>query len=111
MVLLLLLMMLKRALSLPSSCRCGGISEGRFFHHQVSGGKISLNLRKSDLSSCIVKKKAFSSPPPPSFGKEKRTKKTKAREKSTFDHRSRERERELKEIGLRSLFLRSTQHS
>ena len=74
-------------------------SEGRF-----------TNFRKSDLSR-IVKKKAFSPPPPPSFGKEKRTKKTKAREKSTFDHRSRERERELKEIGLRSLFLRSTQHS
>ena len=84
-----------------------------FFIIKVSGGKISRSFTKkrSLICSCIVKKKAFSSPPPPSFGKEKRTKKTKAREKSTFDHRSRERERELKEIGLRSLFLRSTQHS
>ncbi len=60
---LLLLMMLKRALSIPSSCRCGGISEGRFFHHQVSGGKISRSFSKkrSLICSCIVKKKAFSS--------------------------------------------------
>ena len=63
MVLLLLMMMLKRALSLPSSCRCGGISEGRFFHHQVSGGKISLNLRKSDLSSAHASSKKKRSPP------------------------------------------------
>lgn len=84
-----------------------------FFIIRCQGEKYLVHLRKSDLSSAHAssKKKAFSSPPPPSFGKEKRTKKTKAREKSTFDHRSRERERELKEIGLRSLFLRSTQHS
>lgn len=71
----------------------------------ISFGKIF----EKAISHCIVKKKAFSSSS--SRGKEKKTKKTKAREKSTFDHRSRERERELKEIGLGSLFLRSTQHS
>ena len=83
-----------------------------FFIIRGQGEKYLVHLRKSDLSSAHASsKKKRSPPPPPSFGKEKRTKKTKAREKSTFDHRSRERERELKEIGLRSLFLRSTQHS
>ena len=83
-----------------------------FFISRCQGEKYLVHLRKSDLSSAHASsKKKRSPPPPPSFGKEKRTKKTKAREKSTFDHRSRERERELKEIGLRSLFLRSTQHS
>ena len=85
------------------------MKEGFFI---IRGKNISFIYEKA-ISHLLThrKKKAFSSPPPPSFGKEKRTKKTKAREKSTFDHRSRERERELKEIGLRSLFLRSTQHS
>ena len=75
-----------------------------------NSGTLSGEILEKAISHASSKKKR-SPPPPPSFGKEKRTKKTKAREKSTFDHRSRERERELKEIGLRSLFLRSTQHS
>ena len=104
---LLLLMMLKRALSIPSKLSLWR-SEGRFFH-QAEKFRNSGEIFEKAISHASSKKKR--SPPPPSFGKEKRTKKTKAREKSTFDHRSRERERELKEIGLRSLFLRSTQHS
>lgn len=84
--------------------------EGRFF--QLHGEKISRSGEFTKKRSQSSKKSTLLPPPPPlSFGKEKKTKKTKAREKSTFDHRSRERERELKEIGLRSLFLRSTQHS
>jgi len=108
MVLLLLLMMLKRALSLPSSCRCGGISEGRFFHHQVSGGKISLNLRKSDLSSCIVKKKSVLLPSSSVFRKGKEDKEDKgAREKyfRSSIQRTRERtERDRIEISFSTIY-------
>ena len=101
---MVLLLMLKRALSIPSkrsrSRRVCEESKEHFLHlkcgRKVFEGKKYL-IRFGRISekaiSRVVKKKAFSSSSSSSsFGKEKKTKKTKAREKSTFDHRSRERE-------------------
>ena len=76
MVLLLLLMMLKRALSIPSKLSLWR-SEGRFFHQGEKFGNSGEIFEKA-ISHASSKKKR-SPPPPPSFGKEKRTKKTKAR--------------------------------